>query len=367
MKRTILQVRPDFGGIADYGDTIKKLYERAGYDVTVLPCPASTPARRILAKIDDTPSDLIHFEIGASQTNLFWVSWRLSHRARCKQMATIHDPGMVVKVRTVPLEWDTKVPQLARLPLKVVRKVANLTTQHRLIPRWVRDRRIPKFYLRRGLIRQLGGQYLPQPTYHATPPELSARRHSPLRIGFAGYWQREKGVETLLDAIVLCKRGGYTNFKLVLGGGGVLPQSEFVDAIKHRAETLGVPLEMPGFVAAEKLDEFLQGLSVLVLPYWPELPSGASAMSMRAAELGTPIIASDTPPLAEQLGPEGARYVKPRDPVALSETIIDFLQRPQIYWEAARRAQIAIFRNHSWSAVSEILDRAARDVIEARP
>ena len=84
-------------------------------------------------------------------------------------------------------------------------------------------------------------------------------------------------------------------------------------------------------------------------------------MAMRAAELGVPIIASDTPALKDQLGPEGAAYVTPKDAEALASALEAFLSQPDTAIKRAKLNQKHIFADHSWTRVGTDL----KTIVEA--
>lgn len=364
--KTIVHIGPALHGIAAYDEQIDAIYRQQGY--VVEPVLVATNAdvqaeTERVTKLLQRPGSIGHFEIGAGDHTVWRISRRILKQNPKPQLVTIHDPGVVLN-HPIPVPGAQHANTAVALPAKAVRKAVNRTLGRALVSRYLADPRIHRSYLRPDLAADLGGAYIPQPTYHPELPAAPKPATQPWRIGFGGYWGLGKGLETLLEAAGQLRREGRQDFRLVIGGGTSGADNRYAQDL--RTETLRVDpeAELPGFVPDEQLDSFLQSLAVLVLPYWPELPNGTSAMAMRAAELGVPIIASDTRALNGQLGPEGAAYVKPKDTAALQSALATFLDNPQAAAKRARATQQHIFAEHNWAVVGRALQtyvESARD------
>jgi len=356
----VLHVRPSRGGIAAYGQVVTELYRHAGIAVQALDAPDDWSASRVVRAVDAHHTDVVHFEIGVAHASLLWASRRLLRTGDSRtQIVTIHDPGLVVRATAGP---GPAGPRPLRYAAKVARAIADVTVVRVLIANWRRDEAVVKVYLRPDLGDGPGSHYLPPPTFHRSPGLVSKLPESPsakLRVGFAGYWGREKGLETLIEARRLL--GPQDRLEFMLAGGAPTGTDPFVAAMRREALRVDPGVLLPGFFADDQLDATIAGLNALVLPYWPELPSGTSAMAMRAAECGVPVIAGDTPTLRGLLG-DSAVYVRPKDAGALAAAIASFLEDPAPFFKNAEALKHRVFRDHGWDEVSRRLSAILDEV-----
>jgi glycosyltransferase involved in cell wall biosynthesis len=359
MSRKILHIGPAKHGIAAYDLQIDAIYRQQGYEVEPVLVGPNDDVKGLAEQLASRSDALYHLEIGSGGSNLFQLSRDLLARNGEIQLITIHDPGVVVwHPVAVPGTGSSLMP--VRLVAKVCRKLISRAVGRSVIDRHLSDSRIHKVYLRPDLAEGERSYYLPQPTYHIEQPKAPGEGVGQPRVGFGGFWGLGKGMETLLEAVRLAKQAGDPGFKLVLGGGGADADDAYVKGLRRQAAEIDPDVELPGFVADDSLDGFLQGLSVLVLPYWPELPNGTSAMVMRAAELAVPVIASDTPSLSGQLGPQGALYVPAKDPEALRAAIARLVSDMDAARAVARQTQQKIFSEHNWKVVGQKLDEIVK-------
>lgn len=347
----ILYVFPATGGIADYAQQIQALYKRLGHHVRALPVYPEDTTIDVVYQVHER-YDLIHYEVGTGDGVIFDVSRRFSRVHHVPRIFTIHDPGVAVR-NPIQVELTDSSKSAVRFSAKALQKAVNQLVAKPVVNRALNQPKTVKVFLRKDLATGSHTHYLPQPTYHENPPKTRTPKKT-LTVGFSGYWGREKGIETLIEAWPHVD----AKAKLVLSGAGT---DNYADRMKSLASNLKPTPDFPGFIEPEKFDSFLSGLSVLVLPYWPELPAGASAMSMRAAELGVPIIASDTPALRGQLGPKGAVYVPAKDPSALGKAITEVLTKPEVYQKQAAALQQKLFKDHGWDKVQKQLQKIVVD------
>ncbi|HEY6736296.1 MAG TPA: glycosyltransferase family 4 protein [Candidatus Saccharimonadia bacterium] len=357
--KTILHVGPAKHGIAAYDLQIDQIYRQQGFAVEPVLVDDDTAVREVVrqlaGRLAAQPEAVCHFEIGSGDQPILAMSRALLAQTGRPQLVTIHDPGVVVK-HPLAVPGTLHTQRAVALPAKAVRNTLSATVGKRLLASYLADRRIVRSYLRPDLAESQSGTYIPQPTYHPELPAVPAGHSGSLRIGFGGYWGLGKGLETLLDAAEeVLSDDPRPDMRLVVGGGTSGPHNAYAEGLRQRARQVDPQAELPGFVDDDALDSWLQSLDVLVLPYWPELPNGTSAMAMRAAELAVPIIASNTKALSGQLGPDGASYVTPKDTPALVAALRAFIADP----EAARRRAVAtqqhIFAGHNWAVVGRAL------------
>jgi glycosyltransferase involved in cell wall biosynthesis len=353
--------RPRSGGVADYAEQIEAIYRQLGYNPSTQIVDATTDPHTAVARIVKDGVDLCHFEIGAADSLQLAISRLLSQRLpNLPQLLTIHDPGIIIRHPLTVKAADSS-NQLIRLGGKITRKLLTHSVGPQVLRRHLDQPTINTLYLRADCATGPRAYYLPQPTYHehpVAPPKKPARV-----VGFGGYWGPGKGIETLLDAWGII--GKDSGLRLVLGGGTGDPNDPYATSIRERVMALHLSIEVPGFTAKERLDSFLQGLGVMVLPYWPELPNGASAMAMRAAELAVPIIASDVPSLRDLLGEGGTQYVPPKNPERLADAIRTFAANPKPFTARAIALQQQIYADHGWKTVGRRLESIITEVMGA--
>lgn len=354
MKAHIIYVRPDKGGIADYGKQIEAIYAQQGITLEKVLVSRDSNPRQLLEELKSKDATIYHFEIGAANDTVFQLSRQLRRSTNAVIVSTLHDPGVLVwhPIRVSLVESKT---HLISLIGKVWRKLIDLTVGQVVLNQYRADTRIKKVYLQKSLVTKPSSYYLPQPTYHSERPKVRITSKVPRTIGFAGFWGANKGLETLIEAWDKLDKKANPNLKLVVAGGTAVADEAYDKSMRAQLTKLTPKPDLPGFVADDQLDSFLQSLSVLTLPYWPELPSGTSAMGMRAAELGIPIIASDVPALRSLLGPDGAVYVEPKSSDSLRVAIEALANKWSGVQNQANQTQQRIFAEHSWPAVGKIL------------
>ena len=221
----------------------------------------------------------------------------------------------------------------------------------RRLEQYLGNKLVTRMYLRADLARE-GGVYLPQPLYRKEIPVTRKYSESLSRVGFSGYWGYGKGVETLIEA---WRNKELNKFQLVIAGAAAFAHDSYSIALRQRIRREVPSAEVPGMIPDQMLEQFITGLDLLILPYWPGLPNGTSAMALRAAELGTPIIASDLPALRQELGENGAIYIEPKDPLALTKAILRAHAQWPLMQVRARNLQISLQEEHGWSTVGQRL------------
>jgi glycosyltransferase involved in cell wall biosynthesis len=171
---------------------------------------------------------------------------------------------------------------------------------------------------------------LPGTTFTLTNSETIDRagrnRQSPPRLLFVGECTRVKGLEYLIDALIL-KRN--MDFELRIAGD-YNDNDKYYRRIKRKIENGGIAARVTflGFVRAEKLAEIYRDSSVYILP---SLSEGYGRSLVEALSFGLPIIASNTGAIPE-LVREGANaiLVEPGNPRSLSVAIEKMLSNPEL-------------------------------------
>jgi len=353
-KPHIFHVFPADGGVARYAEVVSRIYKQEGFAVTNVVVGPEDPVSVATQKLQEHPDAIHHFEAGAGDSKIFAIARKTLKDSVHKQIMTIHDTGQFVRH---PIDnryaRHQKVP--VRIMGKLARKALSVTLGGSIRSRYLSSDKVLAVYLRPDIAEAVSAEYLPQPVY--TQGALSVRKSTkkPKVLGYGGYWGHYKGLETIVEA---GQEGTFADYRLIVSGGTAEETDSYSIAIRNKLLALKPPAELPGFV--DDLDTFLLSLDVLMLPYWPELPSGTSAMAMRAAELGVPIIASNTPALEEQLG-DGPIYIEPKSTTALIGAVDSLVASWSDIQADALKLSQRINDEHSWKTVgrrlSEIIEK----------
>jgi glycosyltransferase involved in cell wall biosynthesis len=152
----------------------------------------------------------------------------------------------------------------------------------------------------------------------------SRNRQRPLRLLFVGACTKVKGLEYLIEALIL-KRS--MDFKLYIAGEYNVRNS-YYKRIKKTIEKGRITdkVEFLGFVQAGGLSEIYRNSSVYILP---SLSEGYGISLVEALSFGLPIIASNAGAIPE-LVEDGinAILVEPENPTALGEAIMELVSDP---------------------------------------
>jgi glycosyltransferase involved in cell wall biosynthesis len=351
-----IYVRPAFGGIFDYSESVLAILAEclpaATIEVVTVEAhgdpleEGAKLARHILSRPGAVLGDL-----GGRDAGMFWGLSAVSHSR--KVLLTIHDPGLVVG----ELFRSARLEALSPLIRRITRSAGHRLERRfhaRIVRRLLLERCAIRVVLNPSLAAVLGVpvEYLPQPVYKAdmVPHPLP---HPP-KLAYLGYWGKVKGIEDLLQAYRnLLPR--FPEARFVIAGGGVGADDPYARDFLARVRQVDPRIELPGFIPPAEIDEFLRGLTALVLPYHPDLAGGASAMLMRAQEAGVPLVVTDTPMLRAQVGRENVVMVPPQDGEALAGALADLLRNPEHYNARARAEQTRIHLEHSKTAVGRRL------------
>lgn len=154
----------------------------------------------------------------------------------------------------------------------------------------------------------------------------------PLRVLFAGWLTREKGVPELLDAIALLAQDR-DDVHLTLAGGGTL-----LDEARQRADI--APLtglaEVPGWLDREALRDALASHHLLVLPSHAE---GFPNIVMEAMAAGMPVIATPVGAIADSVTDARNGFIVPvNNARAIATAIARYRDRPELLSEHSAEA-----------------------------
>lgn len=128
---------------------------------------------------------------------------------------------------------------------------------------------------------------------------------------------RRKGLSDLIEAVRLLVADG-RNLSLTVVGEG--PEREALDT-----QARGLPVELVGALPRAEVAKSLQHADVFAMPTLGD-PFGIAAVEALSA--GVPVVMTDAVGSADLLEPLGARIVRPGDPGALRDAIVECLQNP---------------------------------------
>ena len=163
-------------------------------------------------------------------------------------------------------------------------------------------------------------------------PRLS--NPNPVRLLFVGRLEPEKGLPSLLDALVLLKQQN-RNVHLDIVGSGV--EEEFLKELAAKLK-IARNLTFHGYVPfGEDLFSYYRGASVLVLP---SLSEGIPQVLWEAMAFNVPIVATRIPSIQGVIrhGQNGI-LTEPDSSAALSEAIGSLLDHPTVAAKLCRQAR----------------------------
>lgn len=174
----------------------------------------------------------------------------------------------------------------------------------------------------------------------------------PIRLGFVGRLNEEKGLEDLLRAVALLK--DRCALELHIAGSG--PDQAVIEAL---AQQLGIAsaLHFSGWV-----DDIASWLSSMDLAVFPSRYEPFGIVVLEAAAYGCPVIATEVAGPASQITPGVDGWLaKPGSPESLASVIEQVVQAPDS-WQAVREAAHQRAKRYQMDARLHELDAIIRRV-----
>jgi phosphatidyl-myo-inositol alpha-mannosyltransferase len=208
---------------------------------------------------------------------------------------------------------------------------------------------------RESQARWLPGEYEVIPNGVLVPESAPAggREH---RIVFAGRHEPRKGLQVLLRAWPEIRRR--TGLRLTVAGADPLA----VRLLLTRLRVHDDGLDVVGFLSQEDLTQTLLGAKALVAPSIGQESFGM--VLTRAFACALPAVASDIPGYREVLSPQAAVAVRPDDPDALADAVVDLIEdepRRERMGEAARKLAV---ERYAWPAIAGRLVEIYTSLVE---
>ncbi len=173
------------------------------------------------------------------------------------------------------------------------------------------------------------------------------------RVIFLGHLVPRQGVRMLVDALSVLKSRGVEVTADIAGQGPL--EGELRQAVEQAG--LVDRVRFLGFIADHReLEAFVATGSVAVAPYAPDKDSFtryADPSKVRAYMAGgVPVVMTDVPPNAAELGEQGGAEIVPYDAEALAAAIERTLASPE-EWAARRRSALDYARGFDWERIVE--------------
>jgi len=250
-------------------------------------------------------------------------------RARCPMVATFHASGDLGWMKWGNPLWGFLIERI----------------DHRIA---VSER------ARESQARWLPGEYEVVPNGVLVPESAPAggREH---RLVFAGRHEPRKGLQVLLRAWPEIHRR--TGLRLTVAGADPLA----VRLLQTRLRVHDDGLDVVGFLSQDELTRTLLTAKALVAPSVGQESFGM--VLTRAFACALPVVASDIPGYREVLTPEVATSIRPDDPAALVEAVVQLVEdepRRERMGEAARALAV---ERYAWPSIARRLEQIYRSLV----
>lgn len=168
-------------------------------------------------------------------------------------------------------------------------------------------------------------------------------------IGYLSKMCYDHGLDILINAVHLLRRDQrLKNIKLRITGGKSSADKSFLNHIDSRIQNLRLTgcVEFIEDYSLESRREFLESLSLMVLPTRKPLAYGLCALESLAA--GVPFVSPDCGAFAEIAGnTQAAVLYEPNNPVKLAETLRPLLVEPALIAQLGQKGAAAVKEKYS--------------------
>jgi glycosyltransferase involved in cell wall biosynthesis len=143
--------------------------------------------------------------------------------------------------------------------------------------------------------------------------EPVSRVSDPFDLVYIGELRRLKGIETLIDAVALLRRGAQLRLTLLIVGSG---RSE--EELQSRAKAAGI-WDSVAFVPPQPIRQALARGKIMVVP---SLAESLPYVVLEAAAAAQPLVATNVGGIPEIFGPYRDQLIPPNDVRALADAIL---------------------------------------------
>lgn len=273
--------------------------------------------------------------IHQDRLDLFWSpSNLLPFKLPARRLATVHDLAFfhfpqAYSWRSWLMSWLT-VWRATKLATKII-AVSHHTKQDL----------IQKFHLPDHRVVVVPNALPQSPTVTVTPLILDDY------ILVVGRVETRKNPLAAIKAFALIA-ADYPKLQLIFAGGDGLGAT----SAKQLADTLGLShrIQFLGFVDGETLANLYAHARIAL---FPTLYEGFGLPVLEAFQYGVPLVASDTPAVAEVAG-DAALLVEPTDTLAIGRALIRLLEEPELRTTLIEKGTLRL-RQYSWERSAEEL------------
>lgn len=177
----------------------------------------------------------------------------------------------------------------------------------------------------------------------------------PRSILFFGRIVDYKGLDVLLNSLVILQEENKAFHLIIAGPGDITKYQDALRKIKHKTID-------NYFIPEEKVYSYFKKSEIIVLPYKEATQSAVVALALSA---GTPIIATRVGALPEVLlDGTNSLLVEPNNPVALKEKIIKLLGNKPQQQQLRQGGFKTISNDLSWEKISHIHSKLYQEIYE---
>lgn len=311
----------------------------------------------------------IHAEIGMHQAKeILTLYYLVRKRKDLKIFITVHDPG-VDSYRIFKIHYNTSGSFFSKVVSKIADKVEPMIDRliFNRVTDYIFEQSSVLFVFSQWGAKQLSIKYpkvqekitiINFPIYDF--PKQKIKQKLNRNIVFAGFWSRNKGIETLIHAYNFLIRKQKTGTpRLILAGETQMPNSSYSRQIKKLVEVLGLKnyVDFPGFLKEDKLFELLSK-AFLIIPYTNKISGSVSGIYIRGLQAGAVTIVANNPSLLSFAREKSISLIFKEGMVEdLSDKISQVIQNPKLAYRLAQEGQEFVYKYGNWK-------RVGRSIIE---
>jgi glycosyltransferase involved in cell wall biosynthesis len=177
-----------------------------------------------------------------------------------------------------------------------------------------------------------------------------------LVVGYFGFMNRSKGIETLIHSIARLVRRDHPAHLLIIGGRtgtSDATNAAYADEIDAliRDTNLEARVRRTGFVTPEAVTAALLGIDLCALPYRDGASLWRGTLHAALAHGCAVVTTAPNPPIPELQDGETAALVPPEDPEALAQAIVALRADPARR-AALQRGAAALAQQFTWPHIA---------------
>lgn len=302
----------------------------------------------------------IHAEIGMHQAKeILTLYYLVRKRKNLKIFVTVHDPG-VDSYRIFKIHYNTSGSFFSKAVSKIADKVEPIIDGlfFNRVVEYILEQSSVLFVFNQWGVKQLSTKYpmvqekitiINFPIYDF--PKQKIKQKLNRNIVFVGFWSRNKGIETLIQAYYLLirkQKGGIP--RLILAGETQMPNSYYSRQIKKLVENLGLKslVDFPGFLREDKMFKLLSEAFLVI----PKISASASSVHIRGLQAGAVTIIAGSPILSSFAKSRSISLIfKQGVAEDLSDKISQVIQNPKLAYRLAKDGQEFVYRYGNWKRV----------------